>query len=44
MNLLIAGGRVLDPANAVDDVRDVYVQRGKIVGIGEKPNGSEERL
>ena len=37
MNLLIAGGRVLDPANAVDDVRDVYVQRGKIVGVGEKP-------
>lgn len=38
--LLIRGGRVIDPANDVDDVLDVVVERGKIAGIG-KDLGSE---
>lgn len=38
MNLLIAGGRVVDPANNIDGIRDVYVRRGKIAAIGKKPN------
>ena len=33
----IRGGRVIDPANNLDRVADVFVQRGKIVGIGEAP-------
>ncbi len=37
MNLLIAGGHVLDPANNLDEVRDLYVGRGKIAAIGKKP-------
>ncbi len=37
MNLLIAGGRVVDPANNIDDIRDVYVRNGKIVALGKKP-------
>jgi len=34
MNLLIANGRVLDPANGVDAVQDVLVQDGRISRIG----------
>ena len=33
MNLLIAGGRVVDPANDIDGIRDVSVRRGKIAAI-----------
>lgn len=36
MNLLISGGRVVDPANNLDGIRDVYVQRGKIAAIIKK--------
>ncbi|MBI4611528.1 MAG: dihydroorotase [Candidatus Rokubacteria bacterium] len=34
MNLLIKGGRVIDPANGVDGVRDLLVQDGKIAACG----------
>lgn len=27
----IKGGRVIDPANGVDEVRDIYIEAGKIV-------------
>lgn len=37
MSLLIKGGRVLDPANGIDDIRDVYVDKGKIVSVTKKP-------
>ena len=37
MNLLISGGRVVDPANKIDAILDVYVHRGKIAALGEKP-------
>ena len=33
----IAGGRVIDPANEIDGVQDLYVAEGVIVGIGEPP-------
>jgi dihydroorotase len=33
----IAGGRVLDPANELDHVYDLYVAEGVIVAIGEAP-------
>ena len=36
-NLLITGGRVVDPANHVDGVCDLYVRRGRIAAIGRKP-------
>lgn len=35
-DLLIAGGRVIDPANGIDAVMDVAVRWGKIVQVGEK--------
>ncbi|MFN2309140.1 MAG: dihydroorotase [Gammaproteobacteria bacterium] len=33
----IRNGRVIDPANQLDLIADVFVQRGKIVGIGTAP-------
>ncbi|MDD9857698.1 MAG: dihydroorotase [Gammaproteobacteria bacterium] len=44
--LVIQGGRVIDPANAIDAVRDVYISRGKIAGIGRKPKafGAAQRI
>ena len=33
MNLIIKNGRVLDPANAIDGVRDIYVKDGVIVAV-----------
>lgn len=32
--LLIRGGRVIDPANGVDDVADVFIAGGRIAAIG----------
>jgi dihydroorotase len=43
MNLLIKGGRVIDPANGVDHVQDVLIQDGKIAKLGKglkAPNGA----
>jgi len=39
MNILISNGRVVDPANRVDAVRNVYVSGGKIVALGQAPDG-----
>ena len=39
MNILISNGRVVDPANRVDAVHDVYVSGGKIVALGAAPDG-----
>ena len=35
--LLIRGGRVIDPVSGVDEVRDVYIARGEIVGEHDSP-------
>ncbi|MGE0383963.1 MAG: dihydroorotase [Gammaproteobacteria bacterium] len=35
----IRGGRVIDPANGVDAIRDVYVAGGRIAAVGRKPAG-----
>lgn len=34
MKLIIRGGRVIDPANAVDSIQDILVEDGKIAGLG----------
>ncbi len=39
--IAIRGGRVLDPANGVDAVQDLYVAGGRIVGVGTAPEGFE---
>ena len=35
MKLLIRGGRVIDPANRVDEQLDIYVENGKIARLGK---------
>jgi len=34
ISLLIKGGRVIDPANAIDKVCDLWIEDGRIAGIG----------
>ncbi|MGE0082174.1 MAG: dihydroorotase [Thiohalomonadaceae bacterium] len=37
MNILIQGGRVIDPANGVDTQADVYISGGRVAAVGEAP-------
>ncbi|MEH6576064.1 MAG: dihydroorotase [Amphritea sp.] len=39
MNIKIQGGRVIDPANNLDQVTDLYISQGRIQAIGEAPTG-----
>ncbi len=39
--LTIANGRVLDPANGLDQVIDLHLSNGRIVAIGTAPEGFE---
>lgn len=39
MNILIKQGHVIDPQNNIDAVNDVYIANGKIISIGNKPDG-----
>lgn len=41
MNIEIKSGRVIDPANGVDDTQSLYITDGKIVGLGRAPEGYE---
>ena len=45
MNRLhLRGGRLIDPANRIDEVRDIYIADGRIVGLKNPPDGfSAER-
>lgn len=38
-NILIADGRLIDPANGIDDTRDLYIAAGRIQGVGQSPAG-----
>jgi len=43
--VVIRGGRVIDPRNRVDGVRDVRLEDGKVAAVSEKPlrlDGAEE--
>jgi dihydroorotase len=45
-NLLITGGRILDPGQNIDKVADLLISKGKIAWLGEKrkaPGGSDLR-
>lgn len=37
MNLHIKNGRVIDPASGLDAVKDLFIDAGKVVGIGDAP-------
>ncbi len=39
MKIHIKNGRLVDPHNGVDAVRDLYVAAGKIAGVGSRPGG-----
>ena len=39
MKILIQGGRVIDPAGKFDEVCDLALAAGRIVGIGRVPEG-----
>ena len=39
MNILIKQGRMIDPANNIDKIQDLYIADGKIISIDKKPSG-----
>jgi dihydroorotase len=39
MKIHIKNGRLIDPRNGIDGKRDVFVAAGKVVGVGEAPDG-----
>ncbi len=39
MNILIRGGRIIDPANSIDSVDNLYVANGNIIAFGDAPDG-----
>lgn len=39
MKLHIKNGRVIDPANGVDQIGDLYIADGKVAAIGSAPSG-----
>ena len=44
MRLRIAGARVVDPANGVDGVADVFIADDRVQGVGTMPDGFEADL
>ena len=42
--LCIGGGHVVDPANGIDEVRDVWVEAGKVVAAPEGPGAKADRV
>ena len=44
LTLTIKGGRVIDPANGIDQVTDLHIADGRVLALGEAPAGfSAER-
>lgn len=39
MKLKIAGGRVVDPTQGIDQLLDIYIDNGAILAIGDEPEG-----
>jgi len=39
MNIHIRNGRLIDPANRLDAQLDLFIADGKIVGVGNAPDG-----
>jgi dihydroorotase len=39
MKIHIKGGRLVDPAGGIDALRDVFVAAGRVVALGEPPQG-----
>ncbi|MEW8429828.1 MAG: dihydroorotase [gamma proteobacterium symbiont of Ctena orbiculata] len=43
-DISILGGRVIDPANGLDEIIDLHISGGKILALGEPPNGFQASL
>jgi dihydroorotase len=43
-DLIIRGARVIDPAQGVDEVKDIAVKDGKISGVGEYPAATADEV
>jgi dihydroorotase len=43
MKLLIKNGRVIDPANNLDDIRDILIENGKISRVGRDISGKADK-
>src|SRR4051794_22742287 len=41
--LRIAGGRLIDPAHGVDEVRDLWIQEGRLIPIPADPAARPDR-
>ena len=39
MRILLRNGRVIDPANQIDGVRDIYIADGRVLALGSAPAG-----
>src|SRR5690348_12671133 len=39
MNIVIEGGRVIDPKTRIDTVMDLYISAGRVAGLGPAPAG-----
>ena len=39
MRLKITNGRIIDPANNIDQTGNLFIDKGKILAIGRSPNG-----
>lgn len=37
MKISILGGRIIDPSNEIDQVADLHIAAGKVVGVGDAP-------
>lgn len=40
-NLSILNGRLIDPANGIDQITDIHISKGKIMALGAAPDGFE---
>lgn len=40
-SISIINGRLIDPANNIDEITDIHISQGKILAIGSKPSGFE---
>lgn len=39
MRLRISNGHVIDPANSMDAIQDIYIADGRIIAVGKSPEG-----
>ncbi|MBE9526209.1 MAG: dihydroorotase [Proteobacteria bacterium] len=39
LNISIVNGHIIDPANQIDQITDIHIQAGKIIALGDKPEG-----